>query len=89
MEQENREVVYKTNISVTALKQSMLASLMQVRYCTLQEPNVGISRPRVLAITNNLYKGCSTASVVSWSEFLAIDPEVPGSIPGATRFSEK
>jgi len=23
-----------------------------------------------------------------WSEFLAIDTEVPGSIPGATRFSE-
>jgi hypothetical protein len=29
------------------------------------------------------------ASVVLWSEFLATDPEVPGSIPGATRFSEK
>jgi hypothetical protein len=28
-------------------------------------------------------------SVVKWSEFLATDPEVPGSIPGATRFSEK
>jgi hypothetical protein len=30
-----------------------------------------------------------TASVVLWSEFLATDPEVLGSIPGATRFSEK
>jgi hypothetical protein len=30
-----------------------------------------------------------TASVVYWSEFLATDPEVPGSIPGATRFSKK
>jgi hypothetical protein len=30
-----------------------------------------------------------TASVVWWSEFLATDPEVPGLIPGATRFSEK
>ena len=29
-----------------------------------------------------------TASVVLWSEFLATDTEVPGSIPGATRFSE-
>ena len=29
-----------------------------------------------------------TASVVWWSEFLATDTEVPGSIPGATRFSE-
>jgi hypothetical protein len=27
--------------------------------------------------------------VIYWSEFLATDPEVPGSIPGATRFSEK
>jgi hypothetical protein len=26
--------------------------------------------------------------VVSWSEFLATDPEDSGSIPGATRFSE-
>jgi hypothetical protein len=24
-----------------------------------------------------------------WSEFLSTDPEDPGSIPGATRFSEK
>jgi hypothetical protein len=30
-----------------------------------------------------------TASVVEWSEFLATDPEVPGSIPGPTKFSEK
>jgi hypothetical protein len=29
-----------------------------------------------------------TASVVLWSEFLAKDPEIPGTIPGATRFSE-
>jgi hypothetical protein len=28
-------------------------------------------------------------SVVCWSEFLVTDPEVPGSISGATRFSEK
>jgi hypothetical protein len=26
--------------------------------------------------------------LVQWSEFLAANPEVPGSIPGATRFSE-
>jgi hypothetical protein len=30
-----------------------------------------------------------TASVVQWSEFLATDPQVPGSIPGPTRFSDK
>jgi hypothetical protein len=29
-----------------------------------------------------------TASVVSWSESLAADPEVPGSITGAAKFSE-
>jgi hypothetical protein len=29
-----------------------------------------------------------TASVFWWSAFLAVNPEVPGSIPGATRFSE-
>jgi hypothetical protein len=30
-----------------------------------------------------------TSSVVELAEFLVTDPEVPGSIPGATRFSEK
>jgi hypothetical protein len=30
-----------------------------------------------------------TVSVVYWSEFLTTDPEIPGSIPGATTFSEK
>jgi hypothetical protein len=30
-----------------------------------------------------------TASVVWWSEFLATDPEIPSSISGASRFSEK
>jgi DNA topoisomerase IA len=30
-----------------------------------------------------------TASVVYWPEFLSTDLEVPGSIPGASRFSEK
>jgi hypothetical protein len=32
--------------------------------------------------------GPAAASMVQLSEFLATDPEVPGSIPGATRFSE-
>ena len=36
-----------------------------------------------------LYETRLTASVVQWSEFLATDTEVPGSIPGATRFSEQ
>jgi hypothetical protein len=30
-----------------------------------------------------------TATEVQWSEFLDTDPEVPGSIPSAIRFSEK
>jgi hypothetical protein len=29
------------------------------------------------------------ASILSWSEFLATDPAVPDSIPGATTLSEK
>jgi hypothetical protein len=29
-----------------------------------------------------------TVSVLLWSEFLATDPEFPGSIPSATTFSE-
>jgi hypothetical protein len=32
---------------------------------------------------------CGTASVVWWSECPATDPEVLGSIPGASRFSER
>jgi hypothetical protein len=30
-----------------------------------------------------------TASVVQWSEFLATDPEISGSISGSTTFSGK
>jgi hypothetical protein len=30
-----------------------------------------------------------TASVVLWSEFLAADPQVPGSILSVTRYPEK
>jgi hypothetical protein len=35
-----------------------------------------------------VYVGIKTASVVTWSEFMAADTEIPGSIAGATRFSE-
>jgi hypothetical protein len=35
-----------------------------------------------------LQVGKQTTSVVWWSEFLAAHTEIPGSIPGATRFSE-
>jgi hypothetical protein len=44
------------------------------------------------AVVANLYHytiSCLTASVVYRSEILATDPEVQGSIPDATRFSEK
>jgi hypothetical protein len=37
----------------------------------------------------SLYVFGGTASVVQWSEFLATDLEVPDSISGAKRFSEK
>jgi hypothetical protein len=36
----------------------------------------------------SLVASIDTASVVQWSEFLAANPELPGSIPDATRFSE-
>jgi hypothetical protein len=35
------------------------------------------------------FKYYTTYSVVYWSEFLATDLEIPASIPGATKFSEK
>jgi hypothetical protein len=38
------------------------------------------------AIFLSNYDLSKTASVVQWSEFLATDPEVPGSIPDATKF---
>jgi hypothetical protein len=44
------------------------------------------------AVAMETYGECGhylgTASVIKWSEFLAANPEVPGSIPGDTRFSE-
>jgi hypothetical protein len=42
-----------------------------------------------LSVTIILTCYVQTASVVSWSEFLVRDPEVPGSIPGTIGFSEK
>jgi hypothetical protein len=38
---------------------------------------------------NNIKLQHPTASVVQWTEFLVTDPEISGSIPGATTFSEK
>jgi hypothetical protein len=48
--------------------------------------------PRFLKIHRSAFLRISLptgASVVEWSEFLATDPEVPGSTLGPTRFSEK
>jgi hypothetical protein len=46
-----------------------------------------LSVPLLSSFVVMLYEDI-TASVVWWSEFLAANPEVPGSIPGDTRFSE-
>jgi hypothetical protein len=53
--------------------------------------NVEEKEIRIIHINCIVFLGniCRTASVVSWLEFLATDPEVLGSIPGATRFSDK
>jgi hypothetical protein len=53
-------------------------------HLTIQEDTESVVKR--ITITYILVK---TASMVYWSEFLATDPEVSGSIPGATRFSEK
>jgi hypothetical protein len=55
---------------------------------------IGYARPVIQVFVIWHWLGeCSTVdmtvSVASWSEPLASDPEVPGSIPGATRFPEK
>jgi hypothetical protein len=42
-----------------------------------------------LSISQRIVANTSYYFVVYWSEFLATDPEIPGSIPGASRFSEK
>jgi hypothetical protein len=37
----------------------------------------------------NTHTHTRTVSMIQWLEFLDTGPEVPASIPGATRFSEK
>jgi hypothetical protein len=51
-----------------------------------QDPNLECSEYELILLICSLFK---TTSVIYWSEFLATDPEVPGSIPGPTTFSEK
>jgi hypothetical protein len=50
---------------------------------------IPLNPARLRPNNSNAILNIRTASVVSWSEFLATDPEVLGSIPGASRFSEK
>jgi hypothetical protein len=42
---------------------------------------------RSISISIYIYIERDTASVVQWSEFLAVDTEVPDSIPGVNTFS--
>jgi hypothetical protein len=43
---------------------------------------------RHAAVIEKMTVAYLTASVVQWSDFLAADSEVSGSIPGPARFSE-
>jgi hypothetical protein len=63
----------------------MLCSLSLNRYVS---SSLAISVNLLLPPMQEM-KNCSLCSQKLWSEFLATDPEVPGSIPGITRFSEK
>jgi hypothetical protein len=49
------------------------------KYSEIKEVNVSITQGYIIPLTS---------SVAYWSEFLATDSEVLGSIPGATRFPE-
>jgi hypothetical protein len=63
----------KHNVSTVAIKSWYQAILMAVEY---------------IKIVFFVFAVNMTTSMVYWSEFLATVAEVPGSIPGATRFSE-
>jgi hypothetical protein len=45
--------------------------------------------PSLRGVLNTVVWTTLTASVVYWSQFAVIDPQVPGSIPSATRFYKK
>jgi hypothetical protein len=72
----------------TKIKRLFPSNSSVILYSNLQQASHIFSK----FILCNLYilsRVTETTSVVYWTEFLATDPEVPGSIPGATRFSEK
>jgi hypothetical protein len=61
-----------------------------IRFLSQKQPVNNLS---LVSIRSNLILSSvvclGTTEAVYWSEFLATDPEVPSSILGATRFSEK
>jgi hypothetical protein len=68
-----------------------------VRYCVFNAANFGVGgrikgrrterKPHGWDFNERCEK-LLTPSVFWWSEFLVTDPEVPGTIPCATKFSE-
>ena len=64
-----------------------LAASGHLAYDAICSVSLLFSYPKLTFRTLETHSG--TTSVVQWSEFLATETEVPGSIPGATRFSEQ
>jgi hypothetical protein len=63
------------------------APILSYEVSTMERPDIG----DVIKVGKYFSSGIldyRTAYVVYWSHFLAADPEVPSSIPGAARFSE-
>jgi hypothetical protein len=59
----------------------LIAVVMAVTPCSVSGDTY-VSEERAASIFRLIVSILRTASVVYWSEFLATDPEVPGSIPG-------
>jgi hypothetical protein len=78
-------VVPSWPIFVTLITVAITSSEMSVLTITMR---LSIPKVSILRFYNNFVCISLTVSVVSWSEFLAADTEVPGSIIGATRFYE-
>jgi hypothetical protein len=59
------------------------------QWVTVRTSNFTAEDPALYSQSAFMFRIRMTSSVVMWSEFLATVSEVPGSIPGATRFSDK
>jgi hypothetical protein len=81
--EDKEEIVYKK-----IPKDSIITEEMQNGITRWQEQWPSSTKGALSKFVSRTLQGGWTASVVYWSEFLATDTEVPGSIPGATRFSE-